>query len=133
MRVILYIVLMFGTSLMEYAQQHQRSPPLLVTRCIEAIERQGGLEREGIYRISGKQINIDKLKHAFERDEDSVILGQNGVPEDIFSVASLLKVFLRDLASPLFPFKLTDRVTYSRKLPCFLFCGCHDYFISMIS
>ncbi|KAG2224373.1 hypothetical protein INT45_006773, partial [Circinella minor] len=106
--------LMFGTSLMEYAQQHQRSPPLLVTKCIEAIERQGGLEREGIYRISGKQINIDKLKHAFERDEDSVVLGQNGVPEDIFSVASLLKVFLRDLASPLFPFKVGDRVTYSQ-------------------
>ncbi|KAI9260653.1 hypothetical protein BDA99DRAFT_512774 [Phascolomyces articulosus] len=106
--------LMFGTSLMEYAQQHQRSPPLLVTKCIETIERQGGLEREGIYRISGKQINIDKLKHAFERDEESTILGQNGIPEDVFSVASLLKIFLRELASPLFPFKLGDRVTYSQ-------------------
>ncbi|KAI8149325.1 hypothetical protein BJV82DRAFT_587562 [Fennellomyces sp. T-0311] len=106
--------LIFGTSLMEYAQQHQRSPPLLVSKCIEAIERQGGLEREGIYRISGKQSNIDKLKHSFEQDEVSVVLGQNGIPEDVFSVGSLLKIFLRDLATPLFPFKLGDRVTYSQ-------------------
>lgn len=108
--------LLFGISLAEYAQQYQRSPPLIVTRCIECIESQGGLEREGIYRISGKQSNIDRLKQYFERDEASAVPGQGGVPNDVFSVASVLKIFLRDLASPLFPFKLSDRATYSSKV-----------------
>lgn len=105
--------MLFGISLTEYAQQFKRSPPLLVTKCIEAIERQGGLEREGIYRIPGKQSNIEKLKHCFEKDEESVVLGQDDVPDDVASVGTVLKLFLRDLASPLFPFSLSDRITYS--------------------
>lgn len=107
--------LIFGTSLQEYAQQRNRSPPLLITKCIEAIERLGGLEREGIYRVSGKQSNMEKIKHAFEQDEEAVVIGENDVPEDIFSIASVIKIFLRELKSPLFPFKLTDRLVYSRK------------------
>ncbi|KAL9538766.1 hypothetical protein MBANPS3_010691 [Mucor bainieri] len=105
--------LIFGTSLTEYAQQRNRSPPLLITKCIEAIERLGGLEKEGIYRVSGKQSNMEKIKHAFELDEEAVIIGQNEVPEDVVSIASVIKIFLRELKSPLFPFKLTDRLVYS--------------------
>lgn len=103
-------------SLAEYAQQRGRSPPLIVTKCIEAVERLGGLEKEGIYRISGKQSTVEKLKHYFEHDEAAVVFGKNDVPEDVFSIASLLKVYLRELETPLFPFKLSDRVTYSRKI-----------------
>lgn len=107
--------LIFGSSLTEYAQQRGRSPPLLITKCIEAIERLGGLDREGIYRVSGKQSNMEKIKHAFEQDEEAVIIGENEVPDDTFSIASVIKIFLRELKSPLFPFKLTDRLVYSRK------------------
>ncbi|KAK4522025.1 uncharacterized protein ATC70_004564 [Mucor velutinosus] len=106
--------LIFGTSLTEYAQQRNRSPPLLITKCINAIERLGGLEKEGIYRVSGKQSNMEKIKHAFELDEEAVIIGQNDVPEDVVSIASVIKIFLRELKSPLFPFKLTDRLVYSQ-------------------
>ncbi|KAI9316291.1 hypothetical protein BX666DRAFT_1949194 [Dichotomocladium elegans] len=106
--------LLFGTSLVDYAHQYKRSPPLLVVKCIESIERQGGFEREGIYRISGKERNITKLKHCFERDEPGVVLGHNDVPDDVFSLASLIKIFLRELDSPLFPFKLSDRIAYSQ-------------------
>ncbi|KAI7897336.1 uncharacterized protein EV154DRAFT_410146, partial [Mucor mucedo] len=108
--------LIFGTSLTEYAQQRGRSPPLLITKCIDAIERLGGLDREGIYRVSGKQSNMEKIRHAFEQDEEAVVIGENEMPEDIFSIASVIKIFLRELKSPLFPFKLTDRLVYSRKL-----------------
>lgn len=108
--------MIFGTSLTEYAQQKHRSPPLLITKCIEAIERLGGLEKEGIYRVSGKQSNIEKIKHAFELEEQAVIIGQNEVPEDVFSIASVIKIFLRELKTPLFPFKLTDRLVYSRMI-----------------
>ncbi|KAG1149509.1 hypothetical protein G6F37_003101 [Rhizopus arrhizus] len=106
--------LIFGTSLTEYAQQRGRSPPLLITKCIEAIERLDGLEKEGIYRVSGKQSNMEKIKHAFERDEEAVVIGQNDVPEDIFSIASVIKIFLRELKTPLFPFKLDERLIYSQ-------------------
>ncbi|KAL7315514.1 hypothetical protein PS15m_004726 [Mucor circinelloides] len=106
--------LIFGTSLAEYAQQRNRSPPLLITKCIDAIERLGGLEKEGIYRVSGKQSNMEKIKHAFELDEEAVVIGQNDVPEDVVSIASVIKIFLRELKSPLFPFKLTDRLVYSQ-------------------
>ncbi|KAI9478226.1 MAG: Rho GTPase activation protein [Benjaminiella poitrasii] len=104
----------FGISLTEYAQRRNRSPPLLITKCIDAIERLGGLEKEGIYRVPGKQSNIEKLRRAFELNEDTVIIGQNDVPEDIFSIASIVKKFLRELRTPLFPFKLTDRLVYSK-------------------
>ncbi|KAI8327222.1 hypothetical protein EDC96DRAFT_532360 [Choanephora cucurbitarum] len=106
--------LIFGTSLTEYAQQRGRSPPLLITKCIEAIERLGGIEKEGIYRVSGKQSNMEKIKHAFEMDEEAVVIGENDVPEDIFSISSVIKIFLRELKTPLFPFKLTDRLVYSQ-------------------
>ncbi|KAI8375225.1 hypothetical protein BD560DRAFT_393091 [Blakeslea trispora] len=106
--------LIFGTSLTEYAQQRGRSPPLLITKCIEAIERLGGIEKEGIYRVSGKQSNMEKIKHAFELDEEAVVIGQNDVPEDVVSISSVIKIFLRELKSPLFPFKLTDRLVYSQ-------------------
>ncbi|KAI9280629.1 hypothetical protein BY458DRAFT_499893 [Sporodiniella umbellata] len=106
--------LIFGTTLTEYAQQRGRSPPLLITKCIAAIERLDGLEREGIYRVSGKKSNMEKIKHAFEQDEEAVVIGQDDVPEDIFSIASVIKIFLRELKTPLFPFKLDDRLVYSQ-------------------
>ncbi len=113
--IVMALDLIFGTSLTEYAQQRGRSPPLLITKCIEAIERLDGLEKEGIYRVSGKQSNMEKIKHAFERDEEAVVIGQNDVPEDIFSIASVIKIFLRELKTPLFPFKLDERLIYSRR------------------
>ncbi|CAO3694008.1 unnamed protein product [Rhizopus stolonifer] len=106
--------LIFGTSLTEYAQQRGRSPPLLITKCIAAIEGLDGLEKEGIYRVSGKQSNMEKIKHAFERDEEAVVIGQDDIPEDIFSIASVIKIFLRELKTPLFPFKLDERLVYSQ-------------------
>lgn len=58
---------------------------------------------------------MEKIKHAFERDEEAVVIGQDDVPEDIFSIASVIKIFLRELKAPLFPFKLDERLVYSRK------------------
>ncbi|KAI8080000.1 uncharacterized protein BX664DRAFT_342035 [Halteromyces radiatus] len=103
--------LIFGITLMEYTQLRGRSPPLVVSRCIEAVERLGGLEKEGIYRVSGKQTTIERMKQEFERDEEAMTFGDN---EEVFCIASVLKIFLRELASPLFPFALPDRITYSQ-------------------
>lgn len=107
--------LIFGMDLVEYTQLKNRSPPLVVTKCIETVEKLNGLQKEGIYRISGKRANVEKIKHAFERDEEALVFGENDVPDDVYCVSSVLKVFLRELATPLFPFTLTDRIAYSRK------------------
>ncbi|KAG2180105.1 hypothetical protein INT43_003893, partial [Umbelopsis isabellina] len=106
--------MIFGLSLNDYALQNDgRSPPLIVTRCIDAVERLGGLHREGIYRVSGRQSAIDKLRQCFERNEETLEFGKGDVPEDVLAIASILKVYLRELPDPVFKFKLSDRLSYS--------------------
>lgn len=107
--------LIFGMDLIEYSQIKNRSPPLVVIKCIDTVEKLNGLQKEGIYRISGKSTSIEKIKQAFERDEEGLIFGESDVPDEVYCVASVLKIFLRELATPLFPFTLADRITYSRK------------------
>ncbi|CEP17247.1 hypothetical protein [Parasitella parasitica] len=102
--------ILFGSDLNEYAAEHQRTVPLLVTKCITAVEIQDNLEKEGIYRISGRQSNIDLLKNEFEQDEESVELKSR----DVFTIASVLKVYLRELKQPLFKLTMQDRVEYSQ-------------------
>jgi len=106
--------ILFGSNLNEYATEHQRTVPLLVTKCIEAVEVQGGLEKEGIYRISGRQSSIDQLKNEFERDEEAVELES----KDVFIIAAVLKVYLRELKQPLFNLSMQDRIEYSSKYGC---------------
>jgi hypothetical protein len=105
--------LLFGISLVEYANAHRRSVPLIVIKCIEAIERLGGIKREGIYRISGRQSNVEKLRQAFEKDEEAVVLNETAF--DVFTIANVLKHFLRELDTPLFQLSMDDRIYHSSK------------------
>ncbi|CEG69519.1 hypothetical protein RMATCC62417_05580 [Rhizopus microsporus] len=104
--------LLFGSRLNDYAKEHNRTVPLIVTKCIERVELLGGLEKEGIYRVSGRQSNIDLLKSEFEKDEELVELVDSKY--DVFTIASVLKLYLRELKDPLFDFPMNDRVTYSK-------------------
>ncbi|KAG2179647.1 hypothetical protein INT44_006495 [Umbelopsis vinacea] len=103
--------LLFGISLLEYAHAHRRTVPLLVIQCVEAVERMGGLKREGIYRISGRQSNIEKLRQAFEKDEEATVLNESTY--DVFTIANVMKQFLRELDTPLFPLSMDDRIYHS--------------------
>lgn len=105
--------LLFGISLLEYAHAHRRTVPLLVIKCVEAVERMGGLKREGIYRISGRQSNIEKLRQAFEKDEEATVLNESTY--DVFTIANVMKQFLRELDTPLFPLSMDDRIYHSSK------------------
>ncbi|KAI9243962.1 Rho GTPase activation protein [Sporodiniella umbellata] len=105
---------LFGCSLDAYAIEHNRTIPLIVIKCVEAIERNGGLQKEGIYRISGRQSNIEQLKHMFEMDEDKVVLDSK---MDVFTISTLLKMFIRELKGPLFRFNVESRLTYSKNMP----------------
>lgn len=103
------IEVLFGGYLETYALEHNRTVPLIVVKCCEAIENMGGLQKEGIYRISGRQANVEQLKHQFELDEEAITL--DGY--DVFTIATALKLFLRELKYPLFDFVAQSRATYN--------------------
>lgn len=60
-----------------------------------------GLHHQGIFRVSGSQVEINNFKDAFERGEDP--LADMTDASDINSVAGVLKLYLRELREPLFP------------------------------
>ncbi|VDK20098.1 unnamed protein product [Taenia asiatica] len=74
--------------------------PVLVTACVEEIERRGAQE-EGIYRISGAVTTVSRLQDLFDRDTNLAVK-QIG-DYDIHVISSLLKLFFRELPEPIIP------------------------------
>ncbi|KAM5201862.1 SLIT-ROBO Rho GTPase-activating protein 2 isoform 4-T4 [Hipposideros larvatus] len=74
--------------------------PLVVESCIRFISRHG-LQHEGIFRVSGSQVEVNDIKNAFERGEDPLAGDQND--HDMDSIAGVLKLYFRGLEHPLFP------------------------------
>uniref|UniRef100_A0A8C6PE61 SLIT-ROBO Rho GTPase activating protein 2 n=1 Tax=Nothobranchius furzeri TaxID=105023 RepID=A0A8C6PE61_NOTFU len=74
--------------------------PLMVDCCIRFISRHG-LQHEGIFRVSGSQVEVNDIKNAFERGEDPLAGDQND--HDIDSIAGVLKLYFRGLEGALFP------------------------------
>ncbi|KAJ3055978.1 hypothetical protein HK097_008587 [Rhizophlyctis rosea] len=102
----------FGVPL-ETSLRHKTidSIPAILHKCITAVEKRG-LDREGIYRIPGKQTDILQLKHQLEADVDRVDLDREE-GWDINVVAALVKMFLRELPVALFPVAPKERREYS--------------------
>ncbi|EAU92860.2 hypothetical protein CC1G_03647 [Coprinopsis cinerea okayama7 len=104
--------LIFGFSLVDYATAKglgEREIPKIVRLCIEEIDRRG-LDSEGIYRVSGRHAVVQALQHDIEKDESEF---QFTPKDDIYAVASLLKLYLRELPEPLFKFSWQDRVQHT--------------------
>lgn len=79
-----------------------------------------GLHHQGIFRVSGSQVEISNFREGFERGEDP--LADTTDASDINSVAGVLKLYLRELREPLFPIIYFDHfVTLARK-----FCNIFD-------
>uniref|UniRef100_A0A4W6F4M2 SLIT-ROBO Rho GTPase activating protein 1 n=1 Tax=Lates calcarifer TaxID=8187 RepID=A0A4W6F4M2_LATCA len=68
--------------------------PLSVTVCV-------GLQHQGIFRVSGSQLEVNDIKNSFERGNDPLTDDENN--HDINSVAGVLKLYFRGLENPLFP------------------------------
>lgn len=73
--------------------------PFIVTRLCSYIEASGGIQQEGLFRISGNVKLIEKLKHSFDTAGDAPLETEG----DLASAAGLLKQFLRELPQPLIP------------------------------
>uniref|UniRef100_A0A8K9WTX3 SLIT-ROBO Rho GTPase-activating protein 2 n=1 Tax=Oncorhynchus mykiss TaxID=8022 RepID=A0A8K9WTX3_ONCMY len=74
--------------------------PLMVESCIRFISRHG-LHHEGIFRVSGSQVEVNDIKNSFERGEDPLAGDQND--HDMDSIAGVLKLYFRGLDHALFP------------------------------
>ncbi|KAL1492781.1 hypothetical protein ABEB36_010977 [Hypothenemus hampei] len=91
---------LFGGSLEEYQEATNQEIPLILRSCIRVINLYG-LHHQGIFRVSGSQVEINNFREWFERGEDP--LADMTDASDINSVAGVFKLYLRELREPLFP------------------------------
>ncbi|TPX68366.1 hypothetical protein SpCBS45565_g03134 [Spizellomyces sp. 'palustris'] len=76
------------------------SLPAVVYRCIEYLDAKRANEEEGIYRLSGSSSVIQSLKQAFDSEGDIDLLGSSAY-YDVHAISGLLKLYLRELPSPI--------------------------------
>ncbi|XP_071386548.1 rho GTPase-activating protein 22 [Centroberyx affinis] len=86
----------------------QRLVPVLVEQCVCFI-RERGLEEEGLFRAPGQTNHVRELQDAFDRGEKPVFDSTT----DVHTVASLLKLYIRELPEPVIPFS-----KYTQFLSC---------------
>ncbi|XP_051474876.1 protein FAM13A isoform X5 [Apus apus] len=84
----------FGVSLLELQQQglSKNGIPVVVWNIVEYLT-QHGMMQEGLFRVNGSMKTVEQLRLQYERGE-KVELVKDG---DVYSAASLLKLFLREL------------------------------------
>lgn len=92
---------MFGRELSEQVVTDNAAVPVIITKCIYAVEAVG-MEYEGIYRKTGGSSQSKLITQLFEKgDYDAFDLSDTEVYNDISSVTSVLKNYFRQLPNPL--------------------------------
>uniref|UniRef100_A0A8C4RDA5 Rho GTPase activating protein 25 n=1 Tax=Erpetoichthys calabaricus TaxID=27687 RepID=A0A8C4RDA5_ERPCA len=82
-------------------EQHQ--VPILVEKCVEFI-REHGLSEEGIFRLPGQDNQVKQFRDAFDAGERPSFPSET----DVHTVASLFKLYLRELPEPVIPWSQYD-------------------------
>jgi RalA-binding protein 1 len=72
--------------------------PAVVYRCIEYLDAKNAAGEEGIFRLSGSNVVIKQLRERFNTEGDVNLITDDQY-YDIHAVASLLKLYLRELPS----------------------------------
>ncbi len=70
--------------------------PAVVFRCIQYLDAKNAVYEEGIFRLSGSNVVIKQLRERFNNESDVNLLADENY-HDIHAVASLLKMYLREL------------------------------------
>ncbi|XP_038054496.1 SLIT-ROBO Rho GTPase-activating protein 1-like isoform X2 [Patiria miniata] len=91
---------LFGGNLQEYLEITGRDIPTVVQSCVECVSLYG-LHHMGIFRMPGAHQEIAEMREAFEKGEDP--FESLDEKADINLVASVLKLYFRELPEPLFP------------------------------
>ena len=110
----------FGVDLAEQMTRDNVEVPSIMQKCCEAIEKYG-IQSQGIYRVSGTTSKVANLKQKLDRgqsfifnsvssrhlilfaiiDLEAVDLDAHEWSGDINNVASVMKMWLRELPEPL--------------------------------
>ncbi|KAI5091529.1 rho GTPase-activating protein 24 isoform X4 [Silurus meridionalis] len=105
----------FGQKLEETVRYERRYgnklAPMLVEQCVDFIRR-WGLQEEGLFRLPGQANLVKELQEAFDCGEKPAFDGNT----DVHTVASLLKLYLRELPEPVIPFCKYDELLACTKL-----------------
>ncbi|KFW61394.1 Rho GTPase-activating protein 24, partial [Pygoscelis adeliae] len=89
-----------------------RLAPMLVEQCVDFI-RQWGLKEEGLFRLPGQANLVKELQDAFDCGEKPSFDSNT----DVHTVASLLKLYLRELPEPVIPYaKYEDFLSCAKML-----------------
>ncbi|XP_075059242.1 rho GTPase-activating protein 24 isoform X1 [Mixophyes fleayi] len=89
-----------------------RLAPMLVEQCVDFI-RQRGLTEEGLFRMPGQANLVKELQDAFDCGEKPSFDSNT----DVHTVASLLKLYLRELPEPVIPYsKYEDFLSCAKQL-----------------
>ncbi|SAM84586.1 uncharacterized protein UBRO_05871 [Ustilago bromivora] len=99
---------MFGRSLAEQGAHEGRDVPLIVEKCIQAVEA-FGIDYEGIYRKSGGTSQLKVITQLFERG-NAFDLEDTDRFNDVSAITSVLKNYFRELPEPLLTFELYDEL-----------------------
>ncbi|XP_055342347.1 LOW QUALITY PROTEIN: uncharacterized protein LOC129590925 [Paramacrobiotus metropolitanus] len=81
--------------------------PAVLIHCAAFIEQYGIID--GIYRLSGIQSNIHRLRQEFDADHVPDLANSELYMQDIHSVASVLKLYFRELPNPLLTHQLYEQ------------------------
>ncbi|KAJ7043580.1 Rho GTPase activation protein [Mycena alexandri] len=95
----------FGVDLADQMTRDNVEVPPIMEKCCQAIEKYG-IESQGIYRLSGTVTKVANLRQRLDKDLDSVDLDASEWSSDINNVASVMKMWLRELPDPLLTFEL---------------------------
>ncbi|XP_015195665.1 rho GTPase-activating protein 24 isoform X2 [Lepisosteus oculatus] len=105
----------FGQKLEETVRYERRfgnkMAPMLVEQCVDFI-RQRGLKEEGLFRLPGQANLVKELQDAFDCGEKPSF----DCNTDVHTVASLLKLYLRELPEPVIPFAKYEEFLTCTKL-----------------
>ncbi|KAJ8251888.1 hypothetical protein GJAV_G00226550 [Gymnothorax javanicus] len=96
----------FGCNLDVLCMREGTNVPSFVNKCINAVEKRG-LSVDGIYRVSGNLAVIQRLRHRADHEENLDL--EDGQWEEVHVITGALKLFLRELPEPLFPYSFFER------------------------
>ncbi|KAI8997877.1 Rho GTPase activation protein [Pilobolus umbonatus] len=90
----------FGVSLEKQAESSEDMVPDILRKCATAVE-QYALSSQGIYRMSGTESKIKRIRAKFENGDPNPISEEDLA--DINNVTGVLKLWFRELPDPLIP------------------------------
>ncbi|KAK4057102.1 Rho-type gtpase-activating protein [Microbotryomycetes sp. JL221] len=115
MTIISQAPVMFGNDLSAQVKAEGRDVPLVVSKCIAAVEAYG-MAYEGIYRKTGGMGQTKLITQFFERGQDFDLEDLDKF-NDLAAITSCLKNFFRCLPKPLFTHELHEEFVACAEMP----------------